>query len=170
MGITVSAYSAAWPGAFRQEAALLEANLSRWLSNGVAHIGSTAIPGLAAKPILDMLAPVLDLQAAREAIPALADLGYVHAEHRPEEALWFFKQHDEDYERRTHQLHLARPDSRLWQERLGFRDALREDAGLRDDYAAVKHALSDASDLFAYTDGKRTFVSEVLARSGIDLR
>jgi len=169
VSITVAPYSAGWPDAFRREANLLEPYLSPWLSDGMEHIGSTAIPGLAAKPVLDMLAPVSNLLAAREAIPALAEHGYQHADHRPEEALWFYKQAGDDYELRTHQLHLTRPNSRLRLERLGFRDALREDACLRDDYAALKSALSNASDLRAYTDGKRAFVSQVLASRGIAL-
>ena len=89
-------------------------------------------PRPAAKPILDMLAPVADLNVARVAVPVFAELGYRHADHRPEEALWFYKKPAGDYESRTHQLHLTRSDSRLWRERLGFRVALHEDVGLRD--------------------------------------
>lgn len=169
MSITVAPYSADWPDAFYREARLVEPHLSRWLSGGLEHIGSTAIPGLPAEPVLDMLAPVSDLLAAREAIPALVELEYQHADHRPEEALWFYKQAVVDDELRTHQLHLTRPDSRLWRERLAFRDALREDVSLRDDDAALKGGLSHACDLRAYTDGKRAFVSQVLAGRGISL-
>ena len=75
-------YSASWPVLFEQEAARLHAALSRWLVGDVEHVGSTAVPGLAAKPVLDMLAPVADVEAAREAVPALVDLGYRHADHR----------------------------------------------------------------------------------------
>lgn len=165
----MSAYSSAWPDLFEQEARLLEARLAPWLSRNIEHVGSTAIPNLAAKPILDMLAPVTDLHAARDAIPILAELGYRHADHRPQEALWFYKQRDEDYEGRSHQMHLTRPNSRLWRERLAFRDALRENAGLRDEYAALKYALTREADLVAYTDGKRKFVSAVLQARGVIL-
>ena len=55
-----------------------QAALAPWLLGAVEHIGSTAVPGLAAKPILDMLAPVADLKVARAAVPVLADLGYRH--------------------------------------------------------------------------------------------
>ena len=169
MGVTISSYFSQWPDLFRQEARFLAAHLAPWLSGAVEHIGSTAVPGLAGKPILDMLAPVEDLAAARRAIPALAELGYRHADHRPEEALWFYKQPGEDYESRSHQLHLTRPDSSLWRERLAFRDALREDAGLLSEYAALKRRLSQDADLIAYTEGKRTFVSVVLSSRGIHL-
>jgi GrpB-like predicted nucleotidyltransferase (UPF0157 family) len=126
VSVSVYPYSAAWPESFRQEARLLTARLAPWLSHGIEHIGSTAVPNLSAKPILDMLAGITDLDAAREAIPVLAELGYRHADHRPHEALWFYKQPGEKYEDRTHQLHLTQPDSTLWRERLAFRDALRE--------------------------------------------
>ena len=64
--IRVLPYSPTWPGLFQQEATLLRARPLPWLSDGVEHIGSTAVPGLVAKPILDMLAPVVDLNAARD--------------------------------------------------------------------------------------------------------
>lgn len=167
MNVRVNAYSSAWPGSFRQEAKLLTARLTPWLSHGIEHIGSTAVPGLAAKPILDMLAGITDLDAARAAIPVLAELGYRHADHRPDEALWFYKQPGEEYEGRTHQLHLTQPDSSLWRERLAFRDSLRESTALRNDYESLKQVLSSATDLAAYTRGKRDFVSAVLMDKGI---
>ena len=148
---------------------MLEARLAPWLSGAVEHIGSTAVPGLDAKPIVDMLGPVRDLHVARDAIPVLAELGYQRGEHRPDEALWFYKQTDKTYETRTHQLHLTCLDSRLWRERIVFRDALREDDGLREEYAGLKHALSKAPDLDAYTDGKRAFVAGVLTSRGVQL-
>lgn len=169
MSVRISPYSPAWPELFAQEARLLQSHLRPWLTSGVQHVGSTAVPGLAAKPILDLLAPVADLRAARAAMPVLAQLGYRHAPHRPDEALWFFKQAGEAYESRTHQLHLTLEGSVLWRERLAFRDALRESAALRAEYAALKTGLSDAVDLVAYTDGKRDFVARVLADAGIQL-
>jgi len=169
VSVCVCPYSSAWPGSFRQEARLLRAALAPWLSQGIEHIGSTAVPGLAAKPILDMLAGITDLNAARQAIPVLAELGYRHADHRPHEALWFYKQPGEEYELRTHQLHLTRADSNLWLERLAFRDALREDPRLRDGYESLKQVLSSETDLVAYTRGKREFVSAVLLARGVQL-
>ena len=101
-------YSDSWPLLFQHEAARLRPALAPWLVGNVEHIGSTAVPGLAAKPVLDMLAPIADLEVALAAVPVLADLGYRHADHRPREALWFYEQQGEDYDTRTHQLHLLR--------------------------------------------------------------
>lgn len=81
---------------FEQEAAALRSRLGFWLVGGVEHVGSTAVPDLPAKPILDMLAGIRDLDEARGAIPALGAMGYHYADHRPHEALWFYKQPGED--------------------------------------------------------------------------
>lgn len=170
MSVLVAAYSSSWAGLFEQEAAVLRSRLAPWLSGTVEHVGSTAVPGLAAKPILDMLAGVRDLGEASAAVPVLADLGYRHADHRPDEALWLFKQPGDTYEQRTHQLHLTLTGSALWRERLAFRDALRRDAGLLSEYASLKGDLAGRADLAAYTQGKRAFVSRVLAAEGVELR
>ena len=171
MGVTVVPYSPTWPAMFEAEAARLTAALEPWLVGGVHHIGSTAVPGLAAKPVLDMLAGIGDLDGARAAPPVLRMLGYRSADHRPHEALWFYKQSGQEYGTRTHQLHLTRTDSALWRERLAFRDALRADSGLRTEYDDLKRRLADGTDSLAdYTSGKRHFVADVLARAGVHLQ
>ena len=167
--IRLRPYSLRWPALFEQEAEDLRARLGPWLAGAIEHVGSTAVPGLAAKPILDMLAPVHDLREARAAAPELAALGYRREDHRPQEALWFYKQPGEDYQVRTHQLHLTRTDSDLWRERVAFRDALRADPALLREYQALKHNLSSALDLAEYTRGKRAFVATVLKAAGVDL-
>lgn len=168
--VSVVPYSESWPMLFEQEAVRLQAALAPWLVGGVEHIGSTAVPGLAAKPILDMLAPVADLDVARAAVPVLAHLGYRYGDHRPWEALWFYEQKSEGFETRTHQLHLTRTDSALWRERVTFRDTLRADASLLGEYQALKKTLAaSGGDLTAYTDGKRAFVAGVLRSKGLAL-
>lgn len=170
MTILVVPYNPEWPARFAEEAALLERELSPWLATGVQHIGSTSIPGLAAKPILDMMVGVASLDAAAGAIPVLAGLGYTHAPHR-EEALWFCKPAESaEFLGRTHNLHLTEVGSPLWRERLAFRDALRADPALRDEYAALKLRLAtEHEDGRAYTADKRSFVAGVLAAAGIAL-
>lgn len=169
-GVRVVPYSATWPTLFAQEAERLSVALAPWLVGHVEHIGSTAVPGLAAKPILDMLAPVGDHDEARAAVPALAALGYRQDDHRTHEALWFYKQQDEDYDTRTHQLHLTGADSALWRERLTFRDAIRADPALLVEYKDLKQTLATTSvNLSHYTSGKRDLVSRVLANKGLKL-
>lgn len=167
--MNVCSYSRSWPVLFEQEAAVLRSRLHPWLVGGVEHIGSTAVPGLAAKPILDMLAAIRDLDEARAAIPVLREMGYRHADHRPHEALWFYKQPGEDYEERTHQLHLTQVGSALWRERLAFRNALRREAALLREYESLKQGLSGRVALAEYTRGKRDFIARVLQAEGITL-
>jgi GrpB-like predicted nucleotidyltransferase (UPF0157 family) len=128
------------------------------------------VPGLAAKPILDMMAAVADLAAARSAIPVLEGHGWVHAPHRPE-AHWFYRPNTPGGHEHTHHLHLTQPGSALWRERLAFRDALRADPALREEYQALKLHLAQqhGDDGNGYTVDKRAFVARVLAPAGIAL-
>ncbi len=164
-------YDPDWPRRFERERDRLEQALAPWLSSGVHHIGSTAVPGLAAKPVIDMMAGVQDLAEARAAFRPLRDLEYAAGVHRPHEAHWFHLPIAEDWALRTHHLHLTEPGSDLWRERLAFRDALRADDGLRAEYQELKLRLARAhgADLQAYTRDKRDFVARVLAATGIQL-
>lgn len=165
MAIDVARYDPAWAEQFRAEAAKLTELLEPWLATPIEHIGSTSVPGLAAKPILDMMAGVRDLQSARDAIPVLASHGYMHGQHRPA-TLWFHKARTGSLLEQG--LHLTEPGSCLWRERLAFRDALRTDPALARQYQELKEALAaDSCDIAAYTAGKREFVVQVLARAGV---
>lgn len=167
--IVVVPHDPEWPRLFEAERVVLERVLAPWLEGGIHHIGSTAVPGLVAKPYIDMLAGVRDLDEARAAFEPLAELSYVHAPHRPHEAHHFAKPALPEW---THGLHLTVPGSDLWRERLAFRDALRADAALAHEYEALKLRLAarHPGDVRAYTDGKRAFVARVVAAAGIELR
>ena len=135
--------------------------LTPWLEGGIHHIGATSVPGLQAKPLIDMMAGVGDFEDARAAYePRLAE-GYVHTPHRPGIAHHFSKP--------GYGLHLTEPGSDLWNERLSFRDALRADPELVAEYAALKLRLAQEhpDDIEAYTAGKRAFVARVLAAVGL---
>jgi GrpB-like predicted nucleotidyltransferase (UPF0157 family) len=133
------------------------------------HIGSTAVPGLAAKPILDIMVGVRACVLPWRQSRYCQGLSYGHADHRPD-ALGFYKPASASLAERICQLHLTEPGSSLWRERLAFGDALRGDAELAREYQDLKLRLgSPATDLQDYTARKRAFVSAVLARSGIQL-
>ncbi|MBO0833446.1 MAG: GrpB family protein, partial [Actinobacteria bacterium] len=70
-------YDPAWPGRFAEQRMVVEGLLRPWLAGPVEHIGSTAVPGLRAKPVIDLLAPVSSLAGARAAVPVLADAGWL---------------------------------------------------------------------------------------------
>jgi GrpB-like predicted nucleotidyltransferase (UPF0157 family) len=162
--IVLEPYDPEWPRRFEAERTLLDEVLGPWLEGGIHHIGSTAIPGIAAKPIIDMMAGVRDFDEARGAYEPLAELGYVHEPHRPGIAHHFAKRGPDG--RTTHGLHLTEPGSDLWRERLVFRDALRADRALAAEYEALKLGLP-RDDAQVYVEAKRPFVAQVLARFGL---
>jgi GrpB-like predicted nucleotidyltransferase (UPF0157 family) len=165
MTIDIARYDPAWPEQFRAQASKLTELLKPWLATQVEHIGSTSVPGLAAKPIIDMMAGVRDLDSATAAIPLLTSHGYTHAQHRPA-TLWFHKARSAGEPEQG--LHLTEPGSSLWRERVAFRDALRADPLLARRYQELKEQLAaDSCDIAAYTAGKREFVVQVLARAGV---
>jgi GrpB-like predicted nucleotidyltransferase (UPF0157 family) len=167
--IALSAYDSEWPRRFDEERRLLEPVLGPWLTGGIHHVGSTAIPGVSAKPIIDMIAGVRDLEEARASFEPLEAFSYHYGPHRPDEAHWFGKP---SLSNRTHHLHLTVPGSALWIERLAFRDALRADPKLASDYETLKLQLAaeHPDDIVAYTHGKTAFIARVLAPAGIELR
>jgi GrpB-like predicted nucleotidyltransferase (UPF0157 family) len=169
--VRVVPYDGRWPVRFEEERRVLERVLAPWVVTPVQHIGSTSIPGISAKPVLDMMVGIRDLREASDAMGPLREVGYVFAPHRPHEALWFFKAAPPAEDVHTHHLHLTAVDSRLWLERLAFRNALRADPELRDEYEALKIRLAAAhsQDGVTYTENKRAFVARVLAAAGIDL-
>jgi GrpB-like predicted nucleotidyltransferase (UPF0157 family) len=168
--VVVVPYDPDWPRRFEAEGALLRTVLAPWLEGGIHHIGATAVPGLAAKPIIDMMAGVRDFDKARAAFRPLREQSYIYAPHRPGIAHRFSKPSSRLSEM-THSLHLTEADSDLWRERLAFRDALRANPALAAEYQALKLQLAQEhrEDVAAYTAGKRAFVARVLASAGIQL-
>jgi GrpB-like predicted nucleotidyltransferase (UPF0157 family) len=162
--VTVQAYDPAWPARFEDERRLLQPVLGEFISGGMHHVGSTAVPGLDAKPVIDILAGIADLAAARACIGSLAPLGYLYAPYRATEMLWFCKP---SRVRRTHHLHLVPTGSARYRDELLFRDYLREHPGTRAEYARLKHdlAVRHRLDREAYTQGKAAFVREILRRA-----
>jgi len=160
--IEVVAYDRSWPQKFETERQLLEAALAPWLAGPVEHIGSTAVPCLPAKPVIDIMAPVHTLLASRPAIEAAVSAGYVYYPYRPEVMHWLCKPSPSC---RTHHLHLVPLGSQLWLERLAFRDALRSNPVLAAEYANLKLSLAERFRLEreAYTEAKAPFVQRVLS-------
>lgn len=164
--VEIVPYDSAWPEAFRRERSILVPLLEPWLAGPIEHVGSTAVPGLAGKPVIDIMAAVRSLDASRPAIHALASVGYVHFPHRPEQMHWFCKPSPEW---RTHHLHLVPHDCELWRSRLAFRDELRRSDMLARQYARLKRQLAGQHrfEREAYTRGKSIFIEQVLTeRSG----
>jgi GrpB-like predicted nucleotidyltransferase (UPF0157 family) len=162
-------YDRAWPGLFADQQARVAAILAPWLATPVEHVGSTSVPGLAAKPVIDMLAPVGSLVSARDAVVPLAGDGWLFWPDDPcrHYRLWFLRPRPEA---RTHHLYLIEHGDPHAGALTAFRDALRADPGLRADYADLKNGLASQhrENRNAYTNAKSEFVAGVLRAAGID--
>jgi GrpB-like predicted nucleotidyltransferase (UPF0157 family) len=160
--VEIVPYQDAWPSLFEAERHLLEKVLAPWLCASIEHIGSTAAPGLAAKPVIDIMAPVRNLDDARPAIEVATHHGYLYYPYKAEVMHWFCKPSPAH---RTHHLHLVPFGSLLWNERIAFRQALRGSKSLAEEYAQLKYKLAAAfrDDRESYTQAKEPFVRRVLS-------
>jgi len=128
----------------------------------VDHVGSTSVPGLAAKPVIDLQVQVPDLADERAYLPALEGLGVVL---RARGGSFRFLRPPAGVERDVH-IHVCETGSDWAVEHLAFRDALRADTALADEYAQLKRRLAAAvEDRADYNRGKESFILGVVARS-----
>ena len=166
--IQISDYDPAWPALFDAEKRSLEKILPSDQILAIEHFGSTAIPNLPAKPIIDILVAVLDVKTARQTlVPLLTGLDYVFWADNPKTDRLFFVKGMPPYgERRTHHLHVCERPSEQW-DRLLFRDYLKSHPDAARDYAELKFKLAreHQHDREAYTDAKGTFVDDIMARA-----
>jgi len=159
-------YDPAWPARFEDERRRLSAVLG---DAAIEHVGSTAVTGLAAKPVIDVLAAVASMAAADAALPALVAAGY-HTSAEFNATLvtrrWLMRQAGGH---RTHRLHLVVAGSAEWHDPIRFRDRLRADPALAAAYAELKRSAADEhrGDREAYTRAKGAFVAG--ASAGVDV-
>jgi GrpB-like predicted nucleotidyltransferase (UPF0157 family) len=167
--VAISPYDRRWPDSFRREAEHLRACLPTDLVRRIEHFGSTAVPGLAAKPIVDMLVEVTDLQATRDRIaPVLESQGYeyfwrpTHGDDGPPFYAWFIKR-DPGSGARTHHIHMVEPTFAEHWDRLLFRDYLIAHPEVAKEYEDLKYRLASTHprDRVAYTRGKTEFIVRV---------
>jgi len=154
-------YDESWPARFVQECAALQRVIGHLIVGAIEHVGSTAVPGLAAKPVIDIMAGVANLENSRSAITLLPSIEYNYFPYRPESMHWFCKPSPSF---RTHHLHLVPFGSLLWVERLAFRDYLRIHADVAAEYSDLKRRLATEYrfDREGYTDAKGPFVERIV--------
>jgi GrpB-like predicted nucleotidyltransferase (UPF0157 family) len=160
--VRIQAYDSAWPLQFMTERDRLCSALPADLEL-VEHIGSTAVPGLAAKPVIDIMAGVTSLAAADALFGKLWELGYgapVEFNASLTDYRWLMRQSGG---RRVNHLHLVVPGSERWLRNLRFRDALRADRVLALRYERLKFELANRhhDDREAYTQAKVAFFEAV---------
>lgn len=165
--IVVSDYDPNWPTLFEQERTRIKNALGSF-ALAVEHVGSTAVPGLPSKPIIDLLIGVPSLEQAKQrCIEPIEALGYYYI---PEYASWlpgelFFRKGPPGPW--SHHLHLMEPFCPRWEALLVFRDYLRAHAEAARAYADIKRGLAASSkdNITAYRNGKTTFVEATTAKA-----
>ena len=171
--IDVVPYDPAWPKLFEQERRHLLSCLPAGLIGRVEHFGSTAVPGLAAKPVVDILVEVTSLEKTREQIaPLLEGQGYDYfwrpsfGDDIPPFYAWFIKRDAKGS--RTHHIHMVEAGFEHWN-RLLFRDYLIDHPDVAREYGDLKMRLSKAhrEDRVAYTQAKGDFIERI---TGIAVR
>lgn len=158
--IEIVAYDPSWPVRFQEEADVLRHALAPWLVGSIEHIGSTAVPGLGAKPVIDIMGGVRTLDGSRPAIAVAARLGYCYAPYQAELEHWFCKPSPAI---RTYHLHLLPTGSPQWLRLIAFRDYLRAHSEVALEYEVLKRRLAQEHyrDREAYTAAKRPFINQI---------
>ena len=161
-------YDPRWPLLFDEEARRLRGILDPSLIVGLEHFGSTSIPGLSAKPIIDILIAVRSLVAAQATfVDALQSLDYVYWDDNPKKDRMFFVKGLPPFgAKRSHHVHVTEPQGEMWQ-RLAFRDYLRAHPAEAAAYECLKRQLlsEHRTDREAYTDGKSAYVESVMRKA-----
>lgn len=164
----VRPYDPQWSRHAAIECARLADLLAPWADGGVEHVGSTAVPGLAAKPVIDLMAQAADPGAVvAVAGERLVADGWCYVPPDLDRRPWrrFFVKPDASGQHRIAHLHVIRAGHPRWSEQIAFRDALRRDSDLARRYEDLKRRLSarHADDREAYTEAKAAFIAGALA-------
>jgi GrpB-like predicted nucleotidyltransferase (UPF0157 family) len=164
MTFHIAPYSEAWPRNFVEIQSQLRLIFIE-PSIEIEHIGSTAVPGLCAKPVIDVLVGAHSLARIEAGIANLAAAGYAYiSKYELEIPMRRYFVKPESELPRVH-IHAVRKDSEIWNAHLGFRELLRADAKKREAYAQLKLELASLhkDDKAAYTEAKAPFIMQMLA-------
>lgn len=166
--IVISPYDPAWPGIFEAEAKRIGGALGS-AAERIDHVGSTAVPGLAAKPVIDIQVSVRVLHPLGPHLPPLVALGYTHVPHS-DDATYPFLHRPSDWPH-SHHIHLCEAHGHEERRSLAFRDFLREHPEVAAEYAGEKRRLGSgfSSSSFesrnAYAEAKSAFIEPIIERA-----
>jgi GrpB-like predicted nucleotidyltransferase (UPF0157 family) len=163
--VRVVPYHPGWQKSFAQERRILQEQIGSHVLD-IQHVGSTAVPGLDAKPIIDIAVAVASPAVIAGCGQQLRDLGHIDRGDAGTEGGYLFVKVRAP-EVRTHHLHIVAIDDPQWRNYLRFRDILRADATVRTRYDELKKSLQEQfpRDRKAYMDGKTAFIRGVLSAS-----
>lgn len=159
--VVLEDYNPKWKELFEEEKKILEEVLKEKAVR-IEHVGSTAVPGLKSKPIIDICVVVKNLEDAREFEELLKPLDYHFREHQGVDDRYFYAKGPE--ENRTHYVHCETEDSKSYQNHILFRDYLRNHPKYIKEYAKIKEELEKEYKNIRseYTKGKADFISKVI--------
>ncbi|WP_129788887.1 GrpB family protein [Promicromonospora panici] len=165
--IVIQPHDPGWAELFATQKAALEPVLVSWLVAPIEHIGSTSVPGLPAKPIIDMVAVTDDYTGFAPALSELQRIGWTHAPEPGDEVERKWSVCFPTVEHRTHHLHVVERNSASWRDWLLFRDYLRTHAEPAEQYAALRSelAVADRHDRVRYRSGKAPLIGELMQRA-----
>jgi len=164
--IVIAGYDRRWPAMFEAERARIVEAIGGWLVD-IQHVGSTSVPGLAAKPIIDIMPGIRSLADAPRIIDPLARIGYEYVpeyEDQLPERRYFRKPPGPERQwRRDFHMHIVETTSDFWRRHLAFRDYLRSHPEACAEYAALKRKLAAqfSADRDGYTDAKTGFITRI---------
>jgi GrpB-like predicted nucleotidyltransferase (UPF0157 family) len=162
MKVTVVEYRPEWRKMFEDQKRILQTALGD-VPAQIEHIGSTAVAGLAAKPIIDLMAGLEDFLIADNVVPKIEALGYEYIQKY--EAVMPFRRFliKEQGGIRTHQIHMVGIGGEFWERHILFRDYLRQNPGVAEQYASLKKELAgrEWEDVNEYADAKTEFIREI---------
>ena len=155
-------YSPEWVQLFEQEEKRLRDLVGEYVLD-IQHVGSTSISGMPAKPILDIGITIAQYEDGNNCIKPIESLGYKYRGEFGVARRYYYVKGDP----RTHHIHMLERDSKEWQRMIFFRDSLRKDKGIAQEYAELKRRLADQyqNDREAYTEGKTGFIKDILDRA-----
>jgi GrpB-like predicted nucleotidyltransferase (UPF0157 family) len=157
-------YDPDWPRQFDEERILLS-QIFADSTVRIEHVGSTSVPGLTAKPVIDILVGVSDLRLAESRIAPLLSCGYEYVreyEVQKPGRRYFRKPQTRP---RTHHLHCVVLGSEDWSRTILFRDRLRDEPAIAEAYSDLKHRLAKTVSKKGFTDAKTPFIEAVLGRT-----
>jgi GrpB-like predicted nucleotidyltransferase (UPF0157 family) len=164
--VDIVAYDLEWPATASMEINQLRAVLPSSKIIDIQHVGSTAIPGMAAKPIVDIQIAVHSLEEMKVlAVPALQKLGYEYWYENPDpERMFFVKGMPPFGKKRTHHIHILEPASKHWHGKINFRDYVIAHPEIAKEYQQLKVKLAEqfTYDREEYTNAKGEFVNRIL--------
>lgn len=167
--IIIQPYNPTWPKLAEAEIKAIKIILGSVPYDSIEHLGSTAVPNLGSKPIIDIFITVKSMKDAEKLIIPLETLGYDFWKENPDTThMRFFKGMPPFGEKRTHHVHIVESSNNTFEHRILFRDILRSDEQIRQKYEALKLKLSQVHvmDREVYTDRKGEFIESVLRAHG----